>query len=367
MPLSIILLIASDYLLPPSSPRLTFDRLTFNTILVSTIPISFLISIVLGPAAVFLIRRSSGRLVGHGMATTGVWLSTGTMLLCVLLLAFQWGLTLFYFLWIVGLYLAVVTWWKKRPWFWRVFLCAASVLVVYYAAFEHVPRGDVRENQKVNGIPFKELVGGYYHGDGLGVNCSMTITAEGRFYFTWVGCLGVYDRNKGMVKVTDECIELMPKGKNMRNGFRGTPALFMPIRWSNRVYLVPKDEIVDFCSCVNSGREPRNRPHGRFYLRRMDWEKQVVGRPNLPAEFQEYLLKTSVSGTIVALVDAQTGIINLGSKDGLRNGMTLTAQGKQGFMFSTVRITQAGETNSVVKCKWKDSKLAVGQTVTSKF
>jgi hypothetical protein len=362
VPLAIGLLIAADRFLPIGFPRATCNTLVWYSILIS-IPGS----IIIGYAARFVIGRGRGQLTGRGLATTGIWLSAGTVLLFMLLLAFQWGLTLFYFLLIVGLFVIGMTWRKKQQWFRRITPAVVGILAVYYFAFEYVPRGDVRGDQKTNGIPFRELAGNYYHGDGLGVNCSMTITAEGRFDFLWVGCLGVYGSNKGVVKVSGECIELVPKRKNIQNGFGGTPTVFFPIKWSDRIYLVPKNKIVDFCSCANSGREPRNRPHGRFYLRRTDWEKPATGEPNLPAEFRDYLLKTPVTGTIVALRDTQTGIISLGSKNGLRSGMTLTAQGKPGLVSSTVRIMQTRETNSVVKCEWKDDKLVVGQTVTSKF
>ncbi len=34
------------------------------------------------------------------------------------------------------------------------------------------------------------VAGEYYYGDGLGMNCSLTITQEGRFSFKWQGCEG---------------------------------------------------------------------------------------------------------------------------------------------------------------------------------
>jgi hypothetical protein len=59
---------------------------------------------------------------------------------------------------------------------------------------------------------------------------------------------------------------------------------FIPVRWDDRIYLVPKDRVSDFRREINEGREPRNRAFGTFLLREGDWEKPVTGRPQLPAE-----------------------------------------------------------------------------------
>ncbi len=40
-----------------------------------------------------------------------------------------------------------------------------------------------------------DLVGGYYRGDGLGMNCGLRILPDDSFSFGWTGCLGMYARN----------------------------------------------------------------------------------------------------------------------------------------------------------------------------
>ena len=49
-----------------------------------------------------------------------------------------------------------------------------------------------------------------------------------------------------------------------------------------------------FCSLVNEGLEPRSNVHGRFYLRKGDWEKKVTGLPIVPKEWESLLQKKPV-------------------------------------------------------------------------
>ena len=60
------------------------------------------------------------------------------------------------------------------------------------------------------------------------------------------------------------------------------------------LYLVPKDAGKAFCSLVNKGLEPRSDVHGRFYLRRGDWEKKVTGLPIVPKDWESLLQKKPV-------------------------------------------------------------------------
>jgi hypothetical protein len=74
-----------------------------------------------------------------------------------------------------------------------------------------------------------------------------------------------------------------------------------PIRWGERVYLIPSDGIVRFCDAINSREEPRKRADGRFFLRLNDWEKEAKGKPELPEEFMPYLLDKPVDAVIVSV------------------------------------------------------------------
>ncbi len=134
--------------------------------------------------------------------------------------------------------------------------------------------------------PLAGIIGSYYHGNGLGINCYLDVKPEGRFSFLWRGCLGVYDKNEGGAKVVKNHLILTPEQPNDPSDSGGTPTDFVPVRWGERLYLVPKDAGKAFCSLVNEGWEPRSNIHGHVYLRRGDWEKKVTGLPIVPKEWE---------------------------------------------------------------------------------
>ena len=163
--------------------------------------------------------------------------------------------------------------------------------VILGSAACFVPSGETPSTGGLLKSPVAEVAGEYYFGDGLGVNCSLTVTQEGRFSFVWRGCLGVYDRNSGEAKVEAGHLILKPERRNVRGGSRGTATDFIPVRWGERLYLIPEEEGRKFCNQANRGGEPRNGPHGHFYLRRDDWDKKVTGLPSVPKEWEALLMR----------------------------------------------------------------------------
>jgi hypothetical protein len=142
--------------------------------------------------------------------------------------------------------------------------------------------------------PLAGIVGAYYLGDGLGVNCSLVVKPEGRFSFLWRGCLGVYGQNQGGAKVVKGHLILTPEQPNEPRGFGGTATDLIPVRWGERLYLVPNEAGKGFCEAVDRGWEPRSGSHGDFYLRRGDWEKKVTGLPDVPKEWESSLQKKPI-------------------------------------------------------------------------
>jgi hypothetical protein len=212
-----------------------------------------------------------------------------------------------------------------------------------------------------------DLVGKYYFGDGLGVNCSLTLDSIGRFSFQWHGCVGEYDRNLGPARLQGGLLTLEPKNPNVREGFRGTATSFLPIRWSARFYLVPKDEILDFINEINQGGEPRDHAHGLFYLREEDWKKKVTGQPDLAPEWTSLLLAEPAVGEILA-IQGDRLTINLGRKQGVWEKMVLTAHSPD-RLFIQLRVESVSENSCVATRKYRSEsrEVEVGQKVTSRF
>ncbi|MCL2709305.1 MAG: hypothetical protein FWE95_00355 [Planctomycetaceae bacterium] len=128
-----------------------------------------------------------------------------------------------------------------------------------------------------------------------------------------------------------------------------------PIRWGERVYLIPTYRIIEFCNEINSGWEPRNYRSGRFYLRQDDWEKEAPGKPELPEELMPYLLDEPVEATIVSVKktweanrdwNIATVVVDKGKNDGFLPGMELYVV-KPVVSGTKVKLTKVEETQSV--------------------
>jgi hypothetical protein len=213
-------------------------------------------------------------------------------------------------------------------------------------------------------ITVGDLVGSYYRGDGLGMNCRLRILPEDRFSFGWSGCLGMYARNYGSARQVDGPLTLYPVKANSRKDF-GTATRFLPVRWGERQYLIPEEDALDFCNAVNRKTEPRDDIHGMFYLRDNDWEKKVTGFPQLPSQWISYLLKEPVSGEVVQILQGGRALISLGSKDGIREGMELIAHGEGLFCTLKVVDVQADSCSVTPEYPEERNSLKKGQKVTS--
>jgi hypothetical protein len=189
---------------------------------------------------------------------------------------------------------------------------------------------------EIKALNAHEWAGEYYAGNGMGVNTSLAIAPKSGYVFEWHGCMGLYDRNYGAVTSAGGRIRLAFTFENKREGFQGIAPELVPISWGSRHYLIPADDIVGFCNNVNEGREPRNGSHGFYLLREEDEVKAVSGLPNVPREYESYLLAKPIEATIIAVGKHTTRpsladwnfkdtpvTIDAGSQHGLRVGMEL--------------------------------------------
>jgi len=207
--------------------------------------------------------------------------------------------------------------------------------------------------------------GEYYFGDGRGANASLTLAPKNGFTVTWHGCLGLYDQNYGTVDWDGDTIRLSFTFEIQRGYIGRYASEYRPIRWGERVYLIPSNEIIAFCNAINSRNEPRDWVHGDFFLRWGDEKKEAKGKPELPEEFMPYLLDKPVDATIVSVESIREGsarsiiesdpdrgekiatvIINKGRKDGLLPGMELYVI-RPDNIYRTVKLLKVEETQSV--------------------
>ena len=125
-------------------------------------------------------------------------------------------------------------------------------------------------------------------------------------------------------------IHLAPVYDEEREDFPKMPAVWVPIPWSGRLYLVPQGRLLDFCNAVNLGREPRDQRGGALPLRRGDWRLPVAGRPSLPQEWREFILAEPLSGWVAQIGDDGYGRVWIDQPAALQAGMVLVAYDDKG-------------------------------------
>jgi hypothetical protein len=79
------------------------------------------------------------------------------------------------------------------------------------------------------------------------------------------------------------------------------------------MYLIPTNEMVEFCSDVNQGSEPRQGNHGEYYVRRGDADKSVAGKPAVPDQWNKFFLNQPVRGKITELTGKQEAWLDKGT------------------------------------------------------
>lgn len=201
----------------------------------------------------------------------------------------------------------------------------------------------------------RHWAGAYYHGDGMGVNVMLHIAPDAGFAFEWHGCMGVYDRNWGDVEEqADGSLALTFALPNEQVGFQGLDGRFNVVHWGERIYLIPPDDMINFCSKINQSNEPRSGAHGFFLMRSDDWTKPAAGKPEISEEFKEYLLDEPIEAGL-AHADAPTtrpGLgeitfrdtpitLDAGAAAGLRVGMELYTTNLD--YFYSAKVTEVGE------------------------
>jgi hypothetical protein len=166
------------------------------------------------------------------------------------------------------------------------------------------------------------LAGEYYHGDGLGMNMRLEIMPDGRFSFTWRGCLGLYAASDGRAKLVNGRLILKPENPSREDQF-GVATEYIPVRWGKRRYLISRDQMKSFCNDVNLGSEPRRGLHGLFYLRVGDQAQKVTGRPNVPRDWEAFLLKAPVRAKVIKVLADGSAQVDCGVESGVCKGMAL--------------------------------------------
>lgn len=239
-----------------------------------------------------------------------------------------------------------------------VFLLALSFVVVAGGARQVPSRAAAAKQQR-----HPDVTGDYYFGDGLGVNCSLTISKSNTFAFRWTGCLGEYDKNSGSFEWQGDLIVMHPQRPNNRDGFRGMSTRFYPVKWDSRMYLVAEEQMLGFCHKFSKGwRGEELLGRSDTYYRRYPAGKMAEkglgaakGQPGVPAMYRS-ILRDGFTATACRSPEAGKIMIDKGSASGVSVGTMLTGKG-----WNWLRVVKVGENEATCEL-WdkKDSMPAPG-------
>lgn len=167
----------------------------------------------------------------------------------------------------------------------------------------------------------------------------------------------LYDQNYGEVTWENGRLKLSPalgKDEYFCDSFSVATEL-IPISWGDYLYLVPADEIIDFCNIVNAG----DAIFGTFFIRgTYPWKSPPPsGKPDVPEEYKPYLLEKPIEGEIITVgetkelrkrssIENETVVtINKGRQDGVLPGMQFLVTNPE-KIFAPIKLTKITNTES---------------------
>lgn len=199
-----------------------------------------------------------------------------------------------------------------------------------------------------------DLSGTYTHGGEFG-GSAITIEPDGRFHTNSSNCTekyyeaGTYTFKAGVLSFVttkrtvkghsesdDQAKDLLDP-KVYKEIYQQEPAAddrrdeLIPVTWGERLYLMHKASMVEFCNAINLGLEPRSSLGtdwylGAFYLRDGDENRKAEGHPSFSKDLIALLLEKPIEAEIINIERENqkiVAVINKGSEAGLKPGMRL--------------------------------------------
>ncbi len=78
---------------------------------------------------------------------------------------------------------------------------------------------------------------------------------------------------------------------------------YIPVKWGEQHYLVPKENIADFCVQISKDFSPTQ--FGLYFLKQGDWEKPIYGKLILPNEYK-HLLQKHIDANVIEIIGKRT-------------------------------------------------------------
>ena len=153
---------------------------------------------------------------------------------------------------------------------------------------------------------------------------NIALAPEAGFVFQSFTFGGLLDRNFGQVRDSGDLISLEFHFPNRRTSLSGIASQFVPVRWKQRTYLIPPDEMLRFCNTMNAGLV------GEFFARVETEEQDSTRHPSVPEKYRPYLLREAITARILGVEDQHARsdglidvilVIDAGSDSGVLVGM----------------------------------------------
>ena len=132
------------------------------------------------------------------------------------------------------------------------------------------------------------IAGEDYRGYGRGRNEYLELTRDGRYSYIRSGCLGVYEKGCGYIRILDGKVHLFPsrpapEPRPIGNPWHeGYPNGLRIVRWGDRRYLIADRERQEFADAIRDRREPREDGHGNFFLADCTFYEEPMKRSEAP-------------------------------------------------------------------------------------
>ncbi len=215
----------------------------------------------------------------------------------------------------------------------------------------------------------QKYLGKYVCETSVGYGHYLDLDQSGRFHYLLrghTGCAGYSHEKYGKFEVRDGKVHLSPETPNPWLGRDSISTRYHPVRWDGRMYLVPEIQMVEFCTGINQGFEPRRQSIGRIYLREDDWKKPATRNPQLPQEFLKHLDPAPVHGKIIEMKGKDEAWVDLGADAGMKIGSDLHVQRTGKAHSTTVRILEVEKTKSRVQLETQTDGMDVGDLVSTR-
>jgi hypothetical protein len=177
---------------------------------------------------------------------------------------------------------------------------------------------------------------------------------------------GDLKRVDGVLQLSVRAKELIRRGDDEGEG-KWLLNNLVVVKWGRRRYLVASEQFKAFCNAVNLGNEPRNSELGDFALGEGQHVIAVTGRPGVPERWSQYLLKAPVTGKVIELLPNSKAKVNVGRKEGLREGMALVPT--ENHLFGDMEILSVEEDKSVIGARYPNNttwNVRVGDIVSTR-